>query len=154
MTTPITMIELFGGIGSQERAMRQLNIPFEVTRYCDLDKDATLSYAAMRYNLEEEMKSFEFPPKEEMIAKLQEKNIGLDFKTGKQTINERTNIDKLRLYYIANELTHNLGKINLSGLLCKMAIKSLSCLNQKRFKDSISISVWFSYSNPQTSSKS
>lgn len=112
MTTPITMIELFGGIGSQERAMRQLNIPFEVTHYCDLDKDATLSYAAMRYNLEEEMKSFKFPPKEEMIAKLQEKNIGLDFKTGKQTINERTNIDKLKLYYLANELTHNLGDIS------------------------------------------
>lgn len=83
MTDKISMIELFGGIGSQERAMRQLNIPFEVTHYCDLDKDATLSYAAMRYNLKEEMKSFEFPPKEEMIAKLQEKNIGLDFKTGK-----------------------------------------------------------------------
>ena len=112
MTDKISMIELFGGIGSQERAMRQLNIPFEVTHYCDLDKDATLSYAAMRYNLEEEMKSFEFPPKEEMIAKLQEKNIGLDFKTGKQTINERTNIDKLKLYYIANELTHNLGDIS------------------------------------------
>lgn len=112
MTTPITMIELFGGIGSQERAMRQLNVPFKVTHYCDLDKDATLSYAAMRYNLEEEMKSFEFPSKEEMIAKLQEKNIGLDFKTGKQTINERTNIDKLKLYYIANELTHNLGDIS------------------------------------------
>ena len=112
MTDKISMIELFGGIGSQERAMRQLNIPFEVTHYCDLDKDATLSYATMRYNLEEEMKSFEFPPKEEMIAKLQEKNIGLDFKTGKQTINERTNIDKLKLYYIANELTHNLGDIS------------------------------------------
>ena len=112
MTDKISMIELFGGIGSQERAMRQLNIPFEVTHYCDLDKDATLSYAAMRYNLEEEIKNFEFPPKEEMIAKLQEKNIGLDFKTGKQTINERTNIDKLKLYYLANELTHNLGDIS------------------------------------------
>lgn len=37
MTDKISMIELFEGIGSQERAMRQLNIPFEVTHYCDLD---------------------------------------------------------------------------------------------------------------------
>ena len=79
---------------------------------CDLDKDSVLSYAAMRYNLEEEMKNFDFPSKEEMVATLQEKNVGLDFKTGKQTINNKTNIDKLKLYYLADHLGKNLGDIS------------------------------------------
>ena len=79
---------------------------------CDLDKDSVLSYAAIRYDLEKEMKAFEFPSKEEMVAKLQEKNVGLDFKTGKQTINNKTNIDKLKLYYLADYLSKNLGDIS------------------------------------------
>lgn len=35
-----TMIELFSGIGSQERAFRQLGIPYEIKNVCDVDKDA------------------------------------------------------------------------------------------------------------------
>ena len=54
MKEKITMIELFSGIGAQERALRQLNIPYEVIHTCDLDKDAVLSYAAMRNDFEKE----------------------------------------------------------------------------------------------------
>ena len=100
------------GIGAQERGLRQLGIPYEVLNTCDLDKDSVLSYAAMRYNLEAETEKFNFPTKEEMIATLQEKNVGLDFKTGKQTINDRTNIDKLKLYYLSDHLSRNLGDIS------------------------------------------
>ena len=100
------------GIGAQERALRQFGLPYEIVNTCDLDKDAVLSYAAMRYNLEREIERFDFPSKEEMILKLQEKNVGLDFKTGKQTINDRTNIDKLKLYYLADHLSKNLGDIS------------------------------------------
>ena len=112
MNDKITMIELFSGVGAQERALRQLGLPYEITHTCDLDKDSVLSYAAMRYNLEEEMKSFNFPSKEEMIMALQKKNVGLDFKTGKQTINNRTNMNKLKLYYLADYLSKNLGDIS------------------------------------------
>ena len=112
MTEKITMIELFSGIGAQEKALRQLNIPYEVTHTCDLDKDAVLSYAAMRTDFENEFNSYNFPSVEEMISELQEKNVGYDFMKGKHTITTRTPIDKLKRYYLADKLSHNLGDIS------------------------------------------
>ena len=58
MTSKISMIELFSGIGAQERALRQLGLPYEVINTCDCDKDAVLSYAAMRWDLEKEMEYY------------------------------------------------------------------------------------------------
>ena len=54
MTEKVTMLELFSGIGAQERALRQLDIPYEVIGTCDLGKDAVLSYTVMRYDFETE----------------------------------------------------------------------------------------------------
>ena len=112
MTEQISMIELFSGIGAQERALRQFALPYEVKHTCDCDKDAVLSYAAMRWDLEKEMKTFDFPSQEQMITELQKKNLGYDFQKGKHTITSRTPIDKLRQYYIADKLTKNLGDIS------------------------------------------
>lgn len=53
MKDKITMIEIFSGIGSQTKALGQLPIPHEVVHTMDVDKDAILAYAAMRYDLEE-----------------------------------------------------------------------------------------------------
>ena len=66
----------------------------------------------MRYDIEEEIKSFDFPSQEEMVAELQEKNLGYDFQKGKYTITSRTPIDKLKQYYIADKLSKNLGDIS------------------------------------------
>ena len=112
MKEKITMIELFSGIGAQERALRQLDIPYEVVHTCDLDKDAVLSYAAMRYDFENEFNSYNFPSAEDMIAELQAKNVGYDFMKGKHTITSRTPINKLKQYYLADKLSHNLGDIS------------------------------------------
>lgn len=112
MTEQISMIELFSGIGAQERALRQFGLPYEVKQTCDCDKDAVLSYAAMRWNLEKEMETFDFPSQEQMITELQEKNLGYDFQKGKHTITSRTPIDKLKQYYIADKLSKNLGDIS------------------------------------------
>lgn len=112
MTKNITMIELFSGIGAQEKAMRQLNIPYEVVNTCDCDKDAVLSYAAMRCNFEHEFNTYDFPSVEEMVAELQAKNVGYDFMKGKHTITARTSIEKLKQYYLADKLSHNLGDIS------------------------------------------
>ena len=112
MTNKISMIELFSGIGAQERALRQLGLPYEVIHTCDCDANAVLSYAAMRWDLEKEMKTFEFPSQSQMIKELQAKNLGYDFQKGKHTITNRTSLTKLKQYYIADKLSKNLGDIS------------------------------------------
>ena len=112
MTEQISMIELFSGIGAQERALRQLGLPYEVKHTCDCDKDAILSYASMRYDLEKEIANYEFPTKEQMVLELQRKNVGFDFQKNKYTITMKTNVDKVKQYYIADKLSKNLGDIS------------------------------------------
>ena len=112
MTESISMIELFSGIGAQERALRQLGLPYEVKSTCDCDANAVLSYAAMRWDLEKEMETFDFPSQDKMIEELQAKNLGFDFEKGKHTITKRTPIAKLKQYYIADKLSKNLGDIS------------------------------------------
>ena len=112
MTEQISMIELFSGVGAQERALRQFGLPYEVKHTCDCDKDAVLSYAAMRWDLEKEMETFNFPSQEQMIEELQAKNLGYDFQKKKHTITTRTPIEKLKQYYIADKLSKNLGDIS------------------------------------------
>lgn len=107
-----SMIELFSGIGAQERALRQLKIPYRIINTCDCEKDAVLSYAAMRFNIDEAMKAYQFPTQDKMIEELQNKGLGYDFMKGKHTITSRTPINKLKQYYIADKLSNNLGDIS------------------------------------------
>ena len=91
--------------------MKQLKIPYKVIATCDCDKDAVLSYAAMRTDFENEFNSYDFPSVEDMISELQNKNVGFDFMKNKQTITTRTSIEKLKQYYLADKLSKNLGDI-------------------------------------------
>lgn len=113
MTEPIKMIEIFSGVGAQIKALDQLPIPHKVIATMDIDKDAILSYAAIRHDLEKEMANYEFPSKEEMIVELQRKNVGFDFVKQKQTITMETNEEKAKQYYIADKLSKNLGDVSL-----------------------------------------
>lgn len=113
MTDKLTMIEIFSGIGAQERSLRQLQIPYEVVATMDVDKDAILSYAASRCDFEQELESYDFPSKEEMVYELQSKNVGYDFVKSKHSITMKTNIDKIKKYYLAHILSHNLGDVSL-----------------------------------------
>lgn len=107
-----SMIELFSGIGAQERALRQLKIPYRIINTCDCDKDAVLSYAAMRFDIDKAMKVYQFPTQDKMIEELQSKGFGYDFMKGKNTITSRTPINKLKQYYLADKLSNNLGDIS------------------------------------------
>lgn len=107
-----SMIELFSGIGAQERALRQLKIPYRIINTCDCDKDAVLSYAAMRFDIDSAMKTCQFSTQDKMIEELQNKGFGYDFMKGKHTITSRTPINKLKQYYIADKLSNNLGDIS------------------------------------------
>ena len=117
MTEPIKMIEIFSGIGAQEKSTRRMPMPFEVVATMDVDKDAVLSYAAMRYDLEKEMETYEFPSKEQMVSELQAKNLGFDFEKSKHTITMKTNEEKVKQYYIADKLSKNLGDVSLQKSL-------------------------------------
>ena len=107
-----SMIELFSGIGAQERALRQLKIPYRIINTCDCDKDAVLSYAAMRFDIDKATKEYQFPTQDKMIEELQNKGFGYDFMKGKHTITSRTPINKLKKYYTADKLSNNLGDIS------------------------------------------
>jgi DNA (cytosine-5)-methyltransferase 1 len=87
-------------------------LPYEIKNTCDCDANAVLSYAAMRYDLDKEMKAFEFPSQDEMVEYLQSKNVGYDFQNDKHTIIKRTPLTKLKQYYIADKLSKNLGDIS------------------------------------------
>ena len=112
MTKPITIIEVFSGIGAQAKALSRLPIPHEVVATMDVEKDAILSYAAMRYDLDKEIAAYKFPSKEQMVSELQAKNVGFDFQKNKYTITTKTNIDKVKQYYIADKLSKNLGDVS------------------------------------------
>ncbi len=113
MTEPIKMIEIFSGIGAQAKALDTLPIPHEVVATMDVEKEAIVSYASMRYDLEKEIANYEFPSKEVMVSELQSKNIGFDFVKQKHSITMKTNIDKVKLYYISDKLSNNLGDVSL-----------------------------------------
>ena len=112
MTETIKLLELFSGIQSQERALRQLGIPYESIGVCDCDKDVLVASAAMRFDLEKEIVNYAFPDTETMIKELQDKNIGYSFEKQKHTITNRTPIPKLKQYYISDKLLKNLGDIS------------------------------------------
>lgn len=112
MTEIIKFLELFSGIQSQERALRQLGIPYESVGVCDCDKDVLVASAAMRFDLEKEIENYDFPDTETMIKELQNKNIGYSFEKQKHTITSRTPIPKLKQYYISDKLLKNLGDIS------------------------------------------
>lgn len=113
MTEPIKMIEIFSGIGAQAKALDTLPIPHEVVATMDVEKEAIVSYASMRYDLEKEIANYEFPSKEVMVSELQSKNVGFDFVKRKHSITMKTNIDKVKLYYISDKLSNNLGDVSL-----------------------------------------
>lgn len=113
MTEPIKMIEIFSGIGAQAKALDTLPIPHEVVATMDVEKEAIVSYASMRYDLEKEIANYEFPSKEVMVSELQSKNVGFNFVKQKHSITMKTNIDKVKLYYISDKLSNNLGDVSL-----------------------------------------
>lgn len=83
----------------------------------------------MRYDLEKEIEVFHFPSKEIMVEELQAKNLGYDFEKGKHTITMKTNIDKVKQYYVADKLSRNLGDISKVEILpyVDMVIYSFPC---------------------------
>ena len=114
---PIRVLEFFSGVGMQRMAFDKLGVNYESVGTSEIDIPAILSYAAIHDGLLESDETFEYPVKEEMLNYLTERNIGLDFKTGKLKLPK--NLDKIKQLYRATILSKCFGdisKINPSDL--------------------------------------
>lgn len=107
---PIRVLEFFSGVGMQRMAFDKLGVNYESVGTSEIDIPAILSYAAIHDGLLESDKTFEYPTKEEMLNYLSDRNIGLDFKTGKLKLPK--NLDKIKQLYRATILSKCFGDIS------------------------------------------
>ena len=107
---PIRVLEFFSGVGMQRMAFDKLGVNYESVGTSEIDIPAILSYAAIHDGLLESDETFEYPTKEEMLNYLSERNIGLDFKTGKLKLPK--NMDKIKQLYRAVILSKCFGDIS------------------------------------------
>lgn len=113
----IRILEFFSGVGMQRMAFDKLGVNYESVGTSEIDIPAILSYASIHDGLLESDESFEYPSKEEMLSYLSERNIGLDFKTGKLKLPK--NLDKIKQLYravIVSKCFGDISKINPSDL--------------------------------------
>ncbi len=113
----IRILEFFSGVGMQRMAFDKLGVNYKSVGTSEIDIPAILSYASIHDGLLESDESFEYPSKEEMLSYLSERNIGLDFKTGKLKLPK--NIDKIKQLYravIVSKCFGDISKINPSDL--------------------------------------
>ena len=114
----LSVNELFSGIGQQTRGIRDTGL-FDVEVKCtsDIDKDVTVSYAAINCGLTNEMIETytDYPSREQMVKDLLDRNIGFDFKKNKpydwNKLARRKSKD-IEKYWLATKLSNNLGDIS------------------------------------------
>ena len=118
MKQKLTMIEFFSGIGAQKRGIDNTELyDLEVVATSDVDKEAVVEYAAIHHGLTNEMvETYQsYPSREEMVAELKSRNIGMDFDKGKMFDWDKLAKKKtkdLEKYWLAMTLQNNLGDIS------------------------------------------
>lgn len=105
----IKVFEAFAGYGSQSLSLRDCNIEHEVVGISEIEPEAIIAYASLRYDLD---KDTSYITDEVMREHLMAKNVGWDFKKQKSRI-PRMKKDMLRKLYIADILSHNFGDISI-----------------------------------------
>jgi DNA (cytosine-5)-methyltransferase 1 len=80
----LKVFEAFAGYGSQSISLRDIGIDYEIVGISEIEPDAIIAYGSIRYNLDNiDIDNITISQmKEELINK----NIGIDFKTGKSKI--------------------------------------------------------------------
>jgi DNA (cytosine-5)-methyltransferase 1 len=105
---PIRLCELYGGIGSQYKALKNIGVNVKEHYLVEVDIDATISYAAIHCDLDTHLLK-PAPPKEVMIEYLTPFN----FRSHDKPANlSRLNGDKLKKLYVATKLSNNLGDVS------------------------------------------
>jgi DNA (cytosine-5)-methyltransferase 1 len=104
---PLRVCELYGGIGSQIKALKNIGVSIKEHYLVEVDINATISYAAIHCNLNEHLND-KVPSKEEIITYLEPFN----FRSNEKVANlSRLNNDKLKKLYLSKKLTNNLGDV-------------------------------------------
>jgi DNA (cytosine-5)-methyltransferase 1 len=104
----LRVFEAFSGIGSQFKALKNLQIDCEIVATCEIDKYAIISYAAMHHDLSDKIEKFKkyiskhniFINYNELIEKLEGK--------GYLKVSKKEAIT----LFIADKLSNNLGDIS------------------------------------------
>ena len=99
----------FTGVGSQEMALRNIGVDFEVVGISEVDRYALNSYSAIHCNYDS--KDIIYPENKVMIDEFKNKSIGYNFSTNKSEI-PRSEKDIKQLYK-SHILSKNYGDIRL-----------------------------------------
>ena len=83
MGNKLKVVELFVGYGSQDLALTGIGIEHETVAVCEIDIDASISYAAIRHDLDIVVQGV-LPS--QIIKLLKDRNIGYNFKTKENDI--------------------------------------------------------------------
>ena len=110
---PLRVCELYGGIGSQIKALKNIGANISEHYLVEVDINATISYASMHCGLNNHLND-DVPPKEEMIRQLEP--YGWWHNEKPKDIATLPN-DKLKKLYLAQKLSNNFGDV--------MALKDL-----------------------------
>ena len=102
----LQLIELFAGIGSQTKALKNLNIKHNVINICEWDIDAIISYASIHHDIKDD----ESLDMEEVYSFLEKYTFSNDGKVPIKDI-RRLKKEKARLLYIACKASNNLVSV-------------------------------------------
>ncbi len=112
----LKVVELFKGYGSQSCSLTDCNIPHEVVATSEIDADAIIAYAAIRFDREDLIKKPDGISDEEVAKWLIDRNIGYDFKNNRSKVATwLKKKDKTYLYTVYNSavLGKELGDVGL-----------------------------------------
>ena len=100
----LKVVELFAGIGSQYKSLKNLGVNVEVVGISEWDIPCLINYNAIHHQVEECDLD-----KDEILERLKGFTFSSDGKN--ETDIKRLNVDKLRKLYVANRNNKNLGSI-------------------------------------------
>lgn len=110
----IKVFTAFSGIGSQEMALKNINLDFEIVGTSEINKWSIISYDVIHNNNE----YVEKKTKKEMLFELENKNISFDFKKNKIILPKNIkDIKKIYDAHIRNKNYGDISKINEKNLL-------------------------------------
>lgn len=104
----ISIGEWFSGYGSQIQALKNIGMQISKSYIIEIDIDATIAYAAIHCDLNEKIKTFDFPSIEDIKKELKTKTLWLN---EKQINVDRQKEFKLKQIYLSIYLSNNFNDV-------------------------------------------